>query len=78
MSDMKEKKIKLMATDEVQEFVNAAEKCDFDIDIRDQRIIIDAKSLLGVLGLGLRKVVTVQYWGENRNFENIVRKYAAM
>lgn len=78
MIEMKEKKIKLMATDEVREFVDAAEGCDFDIDVVDQRVIIDAKSILGVLSLGLCKVLTVQYWGENRAFENVVRKYAAV
>ena len=30
---MTQSKIKLNATEEVQEFVNAATKCDFDIDI---------------------------------------------
>ena len=42
---MNEKKIKLMATEEVQEFVKAAGDCDFDIDILYQRMIVDAKSL---------------------------------
>ena len=45
---MTEKKIKLNATNEVQEFVNAASKCNFDINLHYQRAIVDAKSLLGV------------------------------
>ncbi len=75
---MKEKKIKLMATEEVREFVSAAEKCDFDIDVLHQKITIDAKSLLGVLSLGLAKELTVKYWGENTLFENVVTKYATV
>ena len=30
---MSQSKIKLNATEEVQEFVNAASRCDFDIDV---------------------------------------------
>ena len=44
---MTQSKIKLNATEEVQEFVNAATKCDFDIDIYYNRFLIDAKSILG-------------------------------
>ena len=41
---MQEHQIMLNATEDVKEFVNAASKCDFDIDIFYNRIIIDAKS----------------------------------
>ncbi len=44
---MKEHQIMLNATEDVKEFVNAASKCDFDIDISYNRVIIDAKSFLG-------------------------------
>ena len=54
---------------EVQHFVNVTSKCDFEIDILCDHIYIDAKSILGVLGLGLRKNLTVQYFGENPVFE---------
>ena len=52
---MLEKKIKLTEYEEVKEFVHAAEKCDFDIDVFYNRIIIDAKSMLGVLSLDLSR-----------------------
>ena len=42
---MVERHIRLNATEDVKEFVNEATKCDFDIDISYNRIIIDAKSL---------------------------------
>ena len=57
---MCQKQIKLNATEEVQEFVKAAGKCDFDIDVFYNRIIIDAKSILGVLSMDLTRVLTVQ------------------
>ena len=65
---MTEKKIKLNATNEVQEFVNAASKCNFDINLHYQRAIVDAKSFLGVLSLGLSKIFTVSYGGNDGNF----------
>ncbi len=72
---MNEKKIKLCATDEVQEFVRAASDCDFDINMHYDRAIVDAKSFLGVLSLGLAKIVTVRYGGENHDFESVLQKY---
>lgn len=73
---MNEKVIKLADVDEVCDFVRAAGMCDFDIDISDQRMVIDAKSILGVMGLGVRKELTVKYDGENLSFENVLNKYA--
>lgn len=73
---MKKMKIRFDATEDVQEFVNAASTCDFDIDVMFQRTLIDAKSLLGVLSLGLAKDLIVQYYGENHHFENVMRKFA--
>ena len=42
---MNEKVIKLADVEEVCDFVRAAGMCDFDIDISDQRMVIDAKSI---------------------------------
>lgn len=72
---MNEKIIKLTDADEVQEFVRAAGNCNFDIDISYQRIIIDAKSILGVMGLGLSRELTVKYGGKNLEFENVLTRY---
>ena len=68
---MTEKKIKLNATNEVQEFVNAASECNFDINLHYQRAIVDAKSFLGVLSLGLSKIFTVSYGGNDGNLVRI-------
>ena len=40
---MVERHIRLNATEDVKEFVNEATKCDFDIDISYNRIIIDVR-----------------------------------
>ncbi|MCI8326550.1 MAG: HPr family phosphocarrier protein [Lachnospiraceae bacterium] len=72
---MNEKQIKLQSRQEVQDFVQAAGKCNFDIDISYDRIVIDAKSFLGVLGLGVSRVLKVTYCGMNNEFEDTVQKY---
>lgn len=73
---MNEKIIKLADAEEVQDFVRAAGSCDFDIDVSYQRIVIDAKSILGVMGLGMERELTVKYGGENMDFENVLSKYS--
>ena len=55
---MRTHRIKLRL-DEVRDFVAAATKCDFDIDIAYNSYTIDAKSIVGVLGLDLNRVLTV-------------------
>ncbi len=74
---MLERKIKLNELEEVKEFVSAASQCDFDIDVFYNRVIIDAKSMLGVLSLDLTKTLTVKYGGEDMKFENVLSKYSA-
>ncbi|WP_167957855.1 HPr family phosphocarrier protein [Anaerosporobacter faecicola] len=70
--------IKLQAPEDVKELVSAAEKCDFDIDVIYQRIIVDAKSFLGVLSMGLQKSLTVSCHGYDEAFSNTLKKYAVM
>ena len=66
---MKQKRIVLPSVEEAKRFVKEATKCDFDIDVFYNRVVIDAKSILGVLSLDLTRVLTVQYNGENQEFE---------
>ena len=73
---MSQSKIKLNATKEVQEFVNAATRCDFDVDVYYNRFLIDAKSILGVLSLDLTKVLTVDCHGESKEFNRTLKKFA--
>lgn len=68
--------IKLNAPEDVKEFVNAAAKCNFDIDIFYNRIIVDAKSFLGVLSMDLSKALTVSCMGYDPMFEKTLMKYA--
>lgn len=69
------RKIKLRLN-EVKDFVAAASQCDFDIDISYNSYIVDAKSIVGVLGLDLRQVLTVSYNGYNAEFEEYMNRFA--
>ena len=73
---MKQKRILLPTIDDAKMFVAAATQCDFDIDVYYNRVVIDAKSILGVLSLDLRNVLTGQYDGENEAFEAFLEKMA--
>lgn len=73
---MRERKIKLKP-EQAKEFVFASSKCDFDVDIFYNRVVIDAKSILGVLGLDFNRELTVKYSGFDNNFERTIDKFAA-
>lgn len=72
---MKNTTIRLNSPEAVQEFVNAAGKCNFDIDAKYNRIIVDAKSFLGVLGLASNPI-SVYTHGEDVSFEKTLEKFA--
>lgn len=67
-------KILLATIDNAKEFVMRANKCDFDIDVCYNRVVIDAKSILGVLSLDLRNPVTVQCNGYDEAFEEFLQE----
>lgn len=64
------KKNIVLKPSQVEEFVKAATKCNFDVDIYYNRYVVDAKSILGVFGLDFTKTLTVEYSGSDEQFEN--------
>ena len=73
---MCEKTVCFQHIDEIKEFVNAACRCDFDIDIISDRLTIDAKSIFGVLSLEYNKELCVRYEQQDSEFENVLGKFA--
>lgn len=74
---MLEKKIQLKAFSEVKEFVKAAEKCEYDVDVFYNRVVVDAKSILGVMSMDLTRPLTVKYHVEDQGcFEQTLNKFA--
>lgn len=72
---MRTHKIRLRV-DEVKDFVAAATRCDFDIDISYNRFVVDAKLIVGVLGLDLNQILTVSYNGYDQEFEDYLNHFA--
>lgn len=71
-----EKAIRFSDAQDVMEFVEAADGCDFDIDVYYKRAVIDAKSILGMLAIGSKNKLIIRYGGNNENFENVIDKFA--
>ena len=69
---MTQRKIRISNIAEAKDFVARATECDFDINVFYNRVIIDAKSILGVLSLDLTKVLTVEFNGEDPAFEEFL------
>lgn len=68
--------IRLQEAEEVKEFVREASKCNFDIDIWYNRVVVDAKSILGVFSLDLTKELSVSCRGYAPEFEDTLKKYS--
>jgi len=70
--------IRLRAED-VSAFVNAATRCDFDINVAPQsyeRVYVDAKSIVGVMSLNLQMPLVVSYTGSDPAFEGYLAAHA--
>ncbi len=75
---MTSRQIKLNAVEDVQALVNAAERCSYDVDIFYNRVIIDARSFLGILSMDLRNIMTIKYSVEDRSIlEPVLNRLAA-
>ena len=72
---MKERKIRLLSVEDAKNFVKVTTGCDFDVDLYDNSIVIDAKSIIGVLSMDLRHVLTVRYSGKNEKLEAFLDKH---
>ena len=68
-------KIRLLP-EEVNRFVMAASRCDFDVDIAYNRFVVDAKSIVGVFGLDFRYPLTVVCHGYDSRFDNYLKGLA--
>ena len=65
----------MLRPEEVRNFVTAASNCEFEVDICYNRYTVDAKSIIGVLGLDLRQVLTVTCHGYDVDFDQMLRTF---
>lgn len=68
--------IKLGNLEAAKDFVRAASKCNFDIDVYFNRVVLDAKSILGILSIDHRNPIRVEYDGYDEKFSGLLDKYA--
>ena len=61
----------------MHEFVRRADLCSFDVNIGYDRVSIDAKSLVGVMGLDLGRSLIVSFYGEDKPFEDYLMSLQA-
>ena len=75
---MSEMKITFKHPEEIRDFVNTVSKYEFDMDMRKGRVVVDAKSLLGIMHLGLNSVLELKmHSGDCQELEAELLKYAA-
>ena len=71
-------KLTFKTPNEIVEFVNTVSKYEFDVDVRRGRVVVDAKSLLGIMHLGLNSVLELKmHTGDAGELETELLKYAA-
>lgn len=68
-------KISLRSIEDVKEFVAIATKCEFDIDVQYNHIVLDGKSLVGMMNIELNRELTVYSKDTNSVFEAMLRKF---
>lgn len=67
----------LLKPEEINRFVGAATRCEFDVDIAYNHFVVDAKSIVGVFGLDLRRPLTVVCHGYDSRFDSYLRHLEA-
>ena len=66
---MKSIQILLEMASQVKKFVNIVQSYSFEIDLRSDRYIVDAKSILGIFSLDLSKPINVEIHAEDNELE---------
>ena len=57
---MKSVQISLQMASQVKTFVSIVQKYSYEIDLRSDRYVVDAKSILGIFSLDLSKPINVE------------------
>ena len=75
---MKTINIMLKSINDVKDFVNYANKYEFDIDLTSGRYVVDAKSIMGIFSLDLSKAIKVEIHTDAADaFYNEVKRFEA-
>lgn len=63
--------------EEILSFLNTVEKYDITMDMRRGRLIVDAKSLLGLMNLGLNNIAELRVYGDDNQLRQEISRYIA-
>ena len=76
---MREMNLTFRNPDEVLDFVKTVEQYPFDMDLCRGSVVVDAKSLLGIMNLGFNQTVRIKIYSTDCNelFQNIAQYKAA-
>lgn len=71
-------KITFQTPEEILDFVSKVEKYDYAMDMKSGRFIVDAKSILGIMNLGLNSVIDLEIHGDDcGQLEQDISRYIA-
>ncbi len=63
---------------QVKAFVSVVQKYSYEIDLRSDRYVVDAKSILGIFSLDLSKPIVVEIHSDNcDDLLNELKQFAA-
>ncbi len=62
---MKSVKISLQMAQNVKDFVRLVQDYPYEIDLKSEKYVVDAKSILGIFSLDLSKPLTVEIHSDN-------------
>ena len=76
---MRKKTVMFRKIDDMLDFIKKVENYPFDMDMKSGRFTVDAKSLFGILNLGLERKIELKVYDENCDalFEDIAQYVAA-
>ena len=75
---MKSFRISLQMASQVKAFVSVVQKYSYEIDLRSDRYVVDAKSILGIFSLDLSKPIVVEIHSDNcDDLLNELKQFAA-
>ena len=76
---MRKKTVIFRKVEDMLDFVKTVENYPFDMDMKSGRFTVDAKSLFGLLNLGLEKKIELKVYDEDCDalFEDIAPYLAA-
>lgn len=69
---MKRFTCKFSSVEDIVAFVDRAEKCDYNIDVKYDHVLVDGKSIMGLVSLGIEKTVEIICYSDLAVAETLV------